>query len=126
MKFDYAASAQLQGGRVTQQGWMIQGGNTQKFQFKVWAQDGNVIVPLQLVVYGPIELGPSGNDCFGTLVGSGPMAITDTVFGPPTWGQYFVTAYHPLEVQTNGTVSIQSVGGADLSQAQLSMDPIGD
>jgi len=123
--FDYETSVTLQGGAMTQQGWIITGGGTERYTFSLYAQDGDSRLPLQLLVYGPIELGPDDGECYATRVESTPLAADDTILAPTTWGKYFVAAYHPVIVAGDGTVSLQSASGPVYRSGTFKIEPAG-
>lgn len=124
--FDYGSSATLAAGTMTQQGWIVTGGGTERYTFSLWAQDGDSRLPLQLLVYGPIELGPADGECYATRVGGTPLAADDATLAPTTWGKYFVAAYHPIIVAGDGTVSLQSTSDAVYSNGYFQIEPAGE
>jgi hypothetical protein len=124
--FDYAQSTTLVGGVMQEQGWIVSGGNTLAYRFDVYATDGHTQRGLQLAVYGPIEIGFQNNQCFAPLVDNSPLAAGSGVFDPPAWGKYFVTAYHPIEIASNGSITVQAYGDPSYSNAVFSLQPMGD
>jgi hypothetical protein len=121
--FDYVTSVTLQGAAMTQQGWIITGGGKERYTFSLYAQDGDSRLPLQLLVYGPIELGPDDGQCYATRVQSTPLAADDTLLAPTVWGKYFVAAYHPVIVADDGTVSLPSAPGAVYRSSYFQIEP---
>jgi hypothetical protein len=126
VSFDYGSSATLQGGTMTQQGWIVTGGAAERYTFSLWAQDGDSRLPLQLLVYGPIELGPADGECYATLLGSAPLAASDATLAPTMWGKYFVAPYHPVVVAGDGTVSLESTSGAVYRSGYFQIEPAGE
>jgi hypothetical protein len=125
VSFDYSTSATLtDGGVMSQDGWILVGGNTEQYRFDVYAKDDSSQLPLQLAVYGPIETGPGPEQCFAPLVDNGPLGAGAGTFAPPKWGQYFITAYHPIDVAQNGAISIQSEGDHTYANAYLNIEPL--
>ena len=123
MPFDYADSATASNGNLTFQGWIVDAGGTLSFHFKAWAEDGQSELPLQIVAYGPIELGPTTGTCFAPIVNGGPSSSNQGTFFPKVWGRYFVASYHDVTVANNGVTTIEAAGDSRYASAFVSLVP---
>jgi hypothetical protein len=102
-------------------GWLVEATAGESVSFQVWAQQDAGVVPLSLVMYGPLE-GVATASCSGALESNGAMVGSELPWTASAPGTYFVAPYHWI-IETPEGLAFQGLNDVSYANAFITMSP---